>query len=73
MTELADQDPEAEVAVDLAEQTVTARGFRATFDIGSHVKYRLLHGLDDIEITLRHEEAISAFESRRPGFLPTLD
>ena len=69
---LADKNPAAEVSVDLAEQTVTAPGFAAHFDIDPHTKHRLLHGLDDIALTLEHAETIAAFETGRPGFKPTL-
>jgi 3-isopropylmalate/(R)-2-methylmalate dehydratase small subunit len=30
-----------------------------------------LEGLDDIGLTLRHEDDITAFESSRPDWLPT--
>lgn len=70
LMELAESDPGAEVTVDLADQSVTAPGFEAFFDIDPFTKHRLLEGLDDIGITLGHEEAIADFENRRPGFLP---
>ena len=73
LTELAQEDPAAEVVIDLADQEVTAAGFRATFEIDPFVKHRLLHGLDDIEITLQRSSDIAAFEGRRPAYLPTLN
>lgn len=72
LTELAQERPDAEVEIDLAEQTVTAEGFAATFEIDPYVKHRLLHGLDDIEITLQREAEIVDFEERRPAYLPAL-
>jgi 3-isopropylmalate/(R)-2-methylmalate dehydratase small subunit len=33
-------------------------------------QHRLLNGLDDIGLTLQHQDDIAAFEARRPGFLP---
>jgi 3-isopropylmalate/(R)-2-methylmalate dehydratase small subunit len=65
------EDPVSPVTVDLEAKAVTAPGFEATFDIDDFTRWRLLEGLDDIDITLRHEEAITAFEAARPSFLPT--
>ena len=72
LTELAQQRPGAEVEIDLTEQTVTAEGFSATFEIDPYIKHRLLHGLDDIEITLQHDAEITDFEQQRQGYLPVL-
>jgi 3-isopropylmalate/(R)-2-methylmalate dehydratase small subunit len=72
LTELAEQDPAAVVTIDLPEQTVTAEGFETRFDIDPFIKDRLLHGLDDISITLSHATEIDAFEATRPAFKPTL-
>jgi 3-isopropylmalate/(R)-2-methylmalate dehydratase small subunit len=73
LTELAQEEPAAEIVIDLADQEVTAAGFRATFDIDPFVKHRLLNGLDDIEITLQRSADIADFESKRPGWLPALN
>ncbi len=72
LMELAEADPDAEVTIDLPAQTVTADGFEATFDIDPHTKWRLVEGLDDIGLTLAHTDAIDAFETRRPSYLPSL-
>lgn len=61
---------EAEVLeVDLVAQTVAAAGRTVRFDIAPHRKRALLEGLDDIDLTLVHEDAISSFEkeSRIPS------
>ena len=73
LTELAQHSPDAEVAIDLMDQEVTAEGFSASFEIDPFVKHRLLHGLDDIELTLQHQADIAEFESGRPSYMPTLD
>lgn len=70
LMELAEADPAAEVTIDLAEQQVTAPGFEASFEIDSFTRHRLLNGLDDIGITLAHEDEIAGFEARRPRFMP---
>lgn len=71
LMDAAEADPAAELTVDLESRTVTAPGVRAAFEIDEFTRRRLLEGLDDIGLTLRHEHAISAFERTRPPFLPT--
>ena len=65
-------DQDAEVAVDVADRTVSvpAAGFTAPFAIDDYARWRLLEGLDDIGVTLRHADAIAAFERTRPSWLP---
>lgn len=72
--EYLEANPGAEVTVDLTSRTVRAgQGadlIEDSFDIDDYTRWRLLEGLDDIGITLSHEEQISAYEARRPGFKP---
>ena len=64
-------EPGYKLTVDLEHQTVAdERDTLASFDIDPAVKHRLLHGLDDIGLTLQHVDDISAYERRRPEFLP---
>jgi 3-isopropylmalate/(R)-2-methylmalate dehydratase small subunit len=63
-------DPGAEVVVDVAERIVSAPGVAAPFAIGDYARWRLLEGLDDIGVTLRHDDAIAAFERTRASWLP---
>jgi 3-isopropylmalate/(R)-2-methylmalate dehydratase small subunit len=49
--------------IDVDDQTVTFAGGVARFEIDEEIKHRLLHGLDDIGITLQNESAIEAFEA----------
>ena len=72
LMELAADRPETAVTIDLAEQTVWAGGRTTGFEIDPFTKHRLLEGLDDIGLTLRHEHAIETYESSRPAFLPSL-
>ncbi|HYT39221.1 MAG TPA: 3-isopropylmalate dehydratase small subunit [Acidimicrobiia bacterium] len=67
-------DPTVEVTVDLETRTVSApaAGVEAPFEIDDFTRYRLMNGLDDIGLTLQHEDGIAAFESRRPGYLPSV-
>ncbi|MDQ2847604.1 MAG: 3-isopropylmalate dehydratase small subunit [Actinomycetota bacterium] len=62
--------PGAEVTVDLTAQTVSAGSLTVPFRIDSYTRWRLLEGLDDISLTLRHADVITDFESHRPAFLP---
>ena len=64
-------EPGYKLTVDLEHQTVAdERDTLASFDIDPAVKHRLLHGLDDIGLTLQHVDDISVYERRRPEFLP---
>jgi 3-isopropylmalate/(R)-2-methylmalate dehydratase small subunit len=57
--------PNYQLTVNLEAQTVTDnRGFSATFEIDPFRKFCLLEGLDDISLTLRHEAALDAFETK---------
>jgi 3-isopropylmalate/(R)-2-methylmalate dehydratase small subunit len=65
--------PGAQVTIDLAAQTVTAPSGRVwRFEIDPGHKERLLNGLDDIGLVLRHLDAIEAFEAKRHADMPWL-
>ena len=68
---LLENEPGAEVTVDLRSRTITAKSIVAPFEIDDYTRWRLLEGLDDIGLTLRHEAAVSAFEAKRPSYQPT--
>ncbi len=64
-------EPGYRVTIDLEQQTVSDdRDTLASFDIDPAVKHRLLHGLDDVGLTLQHADEIASFEDRRPAYLP---
>jgi len=63
-------NPGAEVTVDLETRTVKAGDIESTFVIDDYTRWRLLEGLDDIGITLGHEDDIAAFEAKRPSYKP---
>lgn len=63
-------DPTTEVTVDLVERQVRAGERVESFDLDDYSRWRLLEGLDDIGLTLRHVEEISEFETSRPTWLP---
>jgi 3-isopropylmalate/(R)-2-methylmalate dehydratase small subunit len=64
-------DPSVELTIDLETRTVTGAGLGSAFSIDDFTRWRLLEGLDDIGLTLRHEAEITAFEAARPSRLPT--
>jgi 3-isopropylmalate/(R)-2-methylmalate dehydratase small subunit len=67
---LLENEPGTSVTVDLESRTVTAGDVVATFQVDDYTRWRLLEGLDDISLTLRHEDDITAFESGRPSWKP---
>ncbi|MEO7131855.1 MAG: 3-isopropylmalate dehydratase small subunit [Dermatophilaceae bacterium] len=60
----------ATITVDLVARTVTAGEIVAPFEIDGYTRWRLLEGLDDIGLTLRHESEVSDFETSRPSHKP---
>ena len=64
-------DAGTEVTVDLEARKVRAGGLQIGFDIDDYTRWRLLEGLDDIGITLSHEQDITAFETKRPEWKPS--
>jgi 3-isopropylmalate/(R)-2-methylmalate dehydratase small subunit len=69
---LVEADPSLDVTVDLTQRQVVAGDLRAAFDLDEFTRWRLLEGLDDIGLTLRHAEDITSFEASRPGWLPVV-
>ena len=66
------EDPEARVTVDLEGRVVKGPGFEEPFAFDNFARYRLLNGLDDIALTLSHEDDLEAYERSRPGYLPSV-
>ena len=64
-------DPTTQVTVDLAERQVRWSGEVHDFELDDYSRWRLMEGLDDIGLTLRHTDAIDAYESARKPWLPT--
>jgi 3-isopropylmalate/(R)-2-methylmalate dehydratase small subunit len=69
--ESLEADPATEVTVDLAAGTVTWGDQTAPFDIDDYTRWRLIEGLDDVDQTLLYADEVSAYEARRPSWLPT--
>src|SRR5262249_11499047 len=56
-------DPGADVVVDVAARTVTIGNVTEPFQLADYAQWRLLEGLDDVALTLRHDDEISAYEA----------
>jgi 3-isopropylmalate/(R)-2-methylmalate dehydratase small subunit len=69
---LVEADPTVSVTVDLAHRELRAGVLSWPFALDDFSRWRLLEGLDDIGLTLRHEAAISSYEGRRASFLPVV-
>ncbi len=63
--------PGTEVIVDIESRTVTCGSVTSAFEIDDYTRWRLMEGLDDIGLTMRHESDIDGFESRRESWRPT--
>jgi 3-isopropylmalate/(R)-2-methylmalate dehydratase small subunit len=70
LMDLVEADPTAEVTVDLDAREVRATGITASFELDDFTRWRLMEGLDDIGLTLRHEEDIASYEKDRPSWKP---
>jgi 3-isopropylmalate/(R)-2-methylmalate dehydratase small subunit len=65
-----DADPTTAVTVDLESRTVSWDATSVGFEIDDYTRWRVLEGLDDIDLTLRHADEITQFELRRPAWMP---
>jgi len=74
---VVEAEPQTLVTVDLAGREVRAEQqaggallLSAPIEIDDYTRWRLMEGLDDISLTLRHAEEIARYERERPGWLP---
>jgi 3-isopropylmalate/(R)-2-methylmalate dehydratase small subunit len=70
----AEENPWLEVAIDVEQRRlrVSELGIDVEFPLDDFTQYRLLEGLDDIGLTLRHEDAIAEYEKARSAWLPVV-
>lgn len=68
--EAIEANPGVQITIDLVNKTATLGEITISFAIDEYTRWRLLEGLDDIGLTLRDEAAITAFEAKRPGWMP---
>lgn len=70
------EDPSTDVEIDVKNKTWNCSAIgviNEPFELNDFSQYRLLNGLDDIGITLQHEADITAFESSRESFKPSMN
>ena len=72
LQDAAEADPDSEITVDLEAREVrhAGAGVQVPFQIDDYTRWRLMEGLDDIGLTLRHADDITTFETSRPSWLP---
>ena len=64
--------PSTEITVDLDSRTVSYGSTKLSFDLDDYTRWRLMEGLDDIGLTLKHVDSIGEFEAKRPSYKPTV-
>jgi 3-isopropylmalate/(R)-2-methylmalate dehydratase small subunit len=73
--DLLETQPGSEITVDLESRTVRAGDgpdrVEDSFDIDDYTRWRLLEGLDDVDITLSREADIATYEASRPSWKPS--
>jgi len=67
-----DEDPQTQVSVDVEQRSVRWSGEVHDFELDDYTRWRLLEGLDDIGLTLRHTDAIDAYAATRKPWLPSV-
>ena len=63
-------DPKTSISVDLEKRTVSYGSKVISFELDDYTRWRLMEGLDDIGLTLRHTNLVEGFESKRANFKP---
>ena len=67
-----ESDPATQVTVDVVERQVRWAGEVHDFELDDYTRWRLMEGLDDIGITLRHTDSVDAYEAARNPWLPSV-
>jgi 3-isopropylmalate/(R)-2-methylmalate dehydratase small subunit len=72
LLEASAEHPFLEIIVDVEKRTISAPavGLEATFPLDDFTQHRFLEGLDDIGLTMKHEDDVTAYENSRPSWLP---
>lgn len=63
-------DPSTAITVNLEKRLISYRQSSVPFEINDYARWRLMEGLDDIGLTLKHVAAIDRFEKSRPSGKP---
>ena len=65
-----ESEPTTSITVDLVARTVSYNTVTVSFELDDYTRWRLMEGLDDIGLTLKHTDSIDAFEAKRPAYKP---
>ena len=65
-----ESDPKTSITVDLEERAVAYQGKKIAFELDDYTRWRLMEGLDDIGLTLRHTDLVDDFEGKRAKYKP---
>lgn len=63
-------NPAMEITVDLGAKEIRSGTSTVTFEMDDYTRWRLMEGLDDIGLTLRHIDSVEDFEKSRANFKP---
>lgn len=68
------EEPGLQISIDIENRTLSVPeiGVEIEFPMDDFTQYRLLEGLDDIGITMRHADDITAYEATRPAWMPVI-
>ncbi len=68
----AAEEPGLQMTIDVESRTLSVPeiGVEVEFPLDEFTQYRFLNGLDDIGLTLQHQDDIAVFEARRPDYKP---
>ncbi|MFD0704389.1 3-isopropylmalate dehydratase small subunit [Alloscardovia venturai] len=67
---ILEEEPGTQVTVSLEDRTVTCADVTLPFQVDDYVRWRLMNGYDDIDLTLQHEDDIEAYEKMRAEKFP---
>ncbi len=67
-------EPGLAISIDIENRTLSVPeiGVEIEFPMDDFTQYRLLEGLDDIGITMRYADDITAYEATRPAWMPSI-
>lgn len=70
----ATDEPGLRISIDIENRTLSVPeiGVEIEFPMDDFTRHRLLEGLDDIGITMRHADAITEYEATRPAWMPAI-
>lgn len=75
LMEAALEHPFLEVIVDVETRTVSVPrlGMSTSFPLDDFTQHRLINGLDDIGLTMQHDDLIAQYEGARKPWMPIVD